>query len=169
MVDLTGQRFGRLVVLRRGDRRSGAGNLYWMTRCDCGVEAERLGYDMLRGRTTSCGCYRRELRTTHGMSKTLAYRSYVERRRNSRKGKMDASDVAETIRKMERVAACVYCGSTHDLTMDHVIPLCRGGAHTPDNIVPACRSCNSRKHSHLLGEWLPESWGEVCILSQPAI
>ena len=41
---------------------------------------------------------------------------------------------------------CAYCGKKPAaLTQDHVIPLSRGGSHTPENIVPACRSCNSRK------------------------
>lgn len=33
---------------------------------------------------------------------------------------------------------------------DHVVPLICGGAHSADNIVPACRSCNSRKNSRSL-------------------
>jgi 5-methylcytosine-specific restriction endonuclease McrA len=41
---------------------------------------------------------------------------------------------------------CVYCKKPQQrLTMDHLTPLSKGGAHTASNIVPACRSCNSRK------------------------
>jgi len=41
---------------------------------------------------------------------------------------------------------CVYCGrATRDLTLDHVVPRHRGGPHTWDNLVAACRSCNHRK------------------------
>ena len=43
---------------------------------------------------------------------------------------------------------CVYCGrKMKRLTQDHLTPLSKGGAHTKHNIVPACQSCNSRKHS----------------------
>ncbi|MDP9381662.1 MAG: HNH endonuclease [Chloroflexota bacterium] len=41
---------------------------------------------------------------------------------------------------------CQYCGKlTKDLTLDHVVPKSRGGSHTWDNLVSACKSCNHRK------------------------
>ncbi|MCC7103778.1 MAG: HNH endonuclease [Chloroflexi bacterium] len=41
---------------------------------------------------------------------------------------------------------CQYCGvKTRDLTLDHVVPRHRGGKHTWDNLVSACRACNHRK------------------------
>ncbi len=41
---------------------------------------------------------------------------------------------------------CQYCGvRTKDLTLDHVIPRHRGGKHTWENLVSACRACNHRK------------------------
>ena len=40
---------------------------------------------------------------------------------------------------------CAYCGAKGKMTQDHVIPLSLGGTHTVDNVVPACRSCNSAK------------------------
>lgn len=42
---------------------------------------------------------------------------------------------------------CLRCGSTDDLTKDHVVPLSKGGAHSIDNLQPLCRSCNSWKHT----------------------
>lgn len=49
---------------------------------------------------------------------------------------------------------CAYCGRDVDkLTMDHVIPLTRGGGHVRENVAPACLSCNSSKHTRLLSEW----------------
>ena len=48
---------------------------------------------------------------------------------------------------------CQYCGlKTRDLTLDHVIPRHRGGPHTWDNLVTACRSCNHRKGGKALEE-----------------
>lgn len=41
---------------------------------------------------------------------------------------------------------CVYCGrQMQRLTMDHLTPLSQGGSHTKQNVVPACKSCNSKK------------------------
>lgn len=46
---------------------------------------------------------------------------------------------------------CAYCLSSEvKLTMDHVIPILRGGQHTRDNIVPACKPCNSKKKDRLI-------------------
>jgi 5-methylcytosine-specific restriction endonuclease McrA len=48
---------------------------------------------------------------------------------------------------------CVYCQVEGRMTMDHVVPISRGGAHDPSNIVPACKSCNSKKYNRLPSEW----------------
>jgi 5-methylcytosine-specific restriction endonuclease McrA len=48
---------------------------------------------------------------------------------------------------------CQYCGrQTNDLTLDHVIPRHRGGSHTWENLVAACKACNHRKGGKLLEE-----------------
>lgn len=48
---------------------------------------------------------------------------------------------------------CQYCGSMHgDLTLDHVTPRSRGGAHTWENLVTACRACNHRKGGKTVNE-----------------
>lgn len=48
---------------------------------------------------------------------------------------------------------CQYCGSrTNDLTIDHVMPRSRGGPHSWENLVSACRTCNHRKGGKTLAE-----------------
>lgn len=51
-------------------------------------------------------------------------------------------------------APCFYCGGQSD-SLDHVVPVSRGGRHEPENVVAACRRCNSSKHDRLLSEWKP--------------
>lgn len=66
-LDLTGQQFGSLTVLRRGQRKAAVGrHVYWLCRCACGKETEvRAGG--LRGGQKTCGCV---VRRTHGMTGT---------------------------------------------------------------------------------------------------
>lgn len=50
---------------------------------------------------------------------------------------------------------CAYCNQPFNkLTMDHFRPVSKGGTHTIDNVVPACQSCNSRKHDALIFDWI---------------
>ena len=56
--------------------------------------------------------------------------------------------------KMLLPQACCYCASRDHLSVDHLIPTKRGGANTGDNIVWACRSCNSSKCAADALEWL---------------
>ena len=78
--DLSGQRFGRLVVVERVANR---GTLaMWRCICDCGKETTVYATNLRRGFTKSCGCYRRECELkrveeqvkTHGETKTRLYR-----------------------------------------------------------------------------------------------
>jgi 5-methylcytosine-specific restriction endonuclease McrA len=51
---------------------------------------------------------------------------------------------------------CHWCGGSFppaELTMDHIVPLVRGGSSSRGNVVPACKECNSRKKYLLPLEW----------------
>jgi hypothetical protein len=58
--------------------------------------------------------------------------------------------------KMVLPQACCYCGSREFLSVDHLIPTKRGGANSGDNLVWACRSCNSSKCARDALEWMAE-------------
>ncbi len=55
-LDLTDRKFGKLTPLKRLENRK------WLCRCDCGNEIEAFTSNLTRGHTTSCGCYREEVR-----------------------------------------------------------------------------------------------------------
>jgi len=59
------------------------------------------------------------------------------------------------MRKIQK-GVCHYCLNPvgrESLTMDHVVPLSRGGKTTKGNIVPACKTCNNKKKYLLPIEW----------------
>lgn len=71
-------------------------------------------------------------------------------------------DKARELRKSRwwsiRVAQglCHYCGNRflpEELTMDHIVPVVRGGKSTRGNLVPACKECNNKKKYLLPIEW----------------
>jgi hypothetical protein len=56
--DLTGQRFGRLVVRGRAPSPNTNRDAYWLCQCDCGGNKEASTSSLRRGKTPSCGCLR---------------------------------------------------------------------------------------------------------------
>ena len=79
-VNLTGRRFGRLLVLGYHGK-SHHSKSTWVCLCDCGVKRVIVGGSMMTGLTQSCGCYLlqriTEAKRTHGKSGTLDYNLWV--------------------------------------------------------------------------------------------
>ena len=48
---------------------------------------------------------------------------------------------------------CWKCGTCENISLDHVIPISKGGTHSVGNMISLCRSCNSSKSNKLLSEW----------------
>lgn len=88
--------------------------------------------------------YCAEYRKTHKAEKWAS-----ESQRRARKaGNGGSHTAAEWREKVERLGhKCYYCGKGGKLTKDHVLALKRGGTDDIDNLVPACRSCNSSKNA----------------------
>lgn len=54
---------------------------------------------------------------------------------------------------------CYYCGGQFrpaELTMDHKVPVIRGGRSTRSNLVPCCKPCNNEKKHLLVSEWITQ-------------
>lgn len=77
LIDMTGQRFERLVVLKRAPIEKGK-KPKWICQCDCGNITIVTRKHLLDGSTKSCGCYRkdwsREHNTKHGFGRTRLHR-----------------------------------------------------------------------------------------------
>lgn len=48
---------------------------------------------------------------------------------------------------------CCWCGLHQATTIDHFLPISKGGTHSPSNLLPACNSCNGRKQARDPCEW----------------
>ncbi len=71
-----------------------------------------------------------------------------------RDGTMQVGSLVDEERvKLVIERGCAYCGATGALAVDHLMPKFRGGVESADNIVWACRSCNSQKGTSDVAEW----------------
>lgn len=71
--DLTGMRFGRLIVICQ-DHVDAYRKIYWKCQCDCGNIAIVRGNALKSGNTQSCGCLKHEIRNVkHGMTNSRLY------------------------------------------------------------------------------------------------
>lgn len=87
LIDLTGQRFGRLVVMGKAANEAETDHhAMWKCRCDCGKETAVRGTLLRRGSVKSCGCLSKEMvreritvhNTTHGESYTRLYSIWAD-------------------------------------------------------------------------------------------
>lgn len=80
--DITGLRFGKLVVLRLAKERNKFGNLMWVCRCDCKTKVTVAGANLQSGNTRSCGCLFREAliarNTKHGLRHTPEWHIWAQ-------------------------------------------------------------------------------------------
>ena len=88
----------------------------------------------------------------------MTYEIDVTSEENIKKEKEKARKLRRTHwweRKIQR-GVCYYCNrmvGREELTMDHLVPLSRGGKSKKGNVVPACKECNNKKKYLLPVEW----------------
>lgn len=76
-IDLTGKRFGRLVVIKRAEHEK-YGRVAWECLCDCGKKTVVNTNTLKSHHTQSCGCFLKEMRFTHGMHSTRLYGTWAK-------------------------------------------------------------------------------------------
>ena len=173
--DLTGRRFGRLLVVKWVDTNITPSNKYgqfrWECLCDCGKTVILQDRSLLRGSSVSCGCFRAErsrkppgVATLHSL-----YCSYRCRAKNHN----FAFDLSEEQFNNLVSKNCQYCGSPparHTLAkgnrcsqewVEKGAILCNridrinsSEGYTIDNCVPCCIVCNEMKMDRTLEEFL---------------
>ena len=80
--DLTGQRFGRLLVLKKSDEniQKKSKLIIWHCICDCGNEVDIRSQDLRSGKIQSCGCLHKDIISTHGLSRNRLYQIWIDMR-----------------------------------------------------------------------------------------
>lgn len=162
-LDLTGERFGRLVVISRegSKKKEKASWSTWKVRCDCGKEKVVIGSVLLRGDTQSCGCLHKDvvsLPAGQAVYNSLL-RGYIDNacRRNLKWG------LTEKQFKVLISQPCHYCNSLPARVFRKRLigSFCCNGVdridnslgYTPDNVVAACRVCNRAKGTLTYAEY----------------
>ena len=74
-LDLSGQRFGRLIVIERVGKNKYR-KVYWLCQCDCGNITKAQAHHLKSGVTQSCGCLHKEIITKHGHVRGKKSRTY---------------------------------------------------------------------------------------------
>jgi len=84
------------------------------------------------------------------------FRSYVSKSHNKRRvflsGGKSYLILDKELTRLYR-SCCALCASVNNITIDHIIPVARGGNHSIGNLQPLCKSCNSRKKARFISEY----------------
>lgn len=183
-IDMTGRRFGRLLVIAEAGRNKHRA-VMWRCRCDCGAESIVRAQYLRSGHTTSCGCWKREVPGTwtlkHGQSNSRLYKIWRNMVRRTTDpnfpdypnyGGRGITVCQEWRESFEAFARDM--GPTHrnDLTLDRID---NEGSYEPDNCrwATAIEQARNKRSNRLItfdGKTMPVSaWAEHTGISGPAI
>jgi len=113
----------------------------------CGRDVDRL----LFGSYCSFTCKSRDNRKKDKKPPTTGSRARKVRIRGMVKNYTSA-DWQKVLAHFD--SRCAYCGKPGHMQQEHFLPVHLGGHYTPDNIIPACAGCNSKKKEKDPFEWL---------------
>lgn len=163
LIDLSGERFGKLFVIRQGERKSG--RIAWECKCDCGNVVNVIGKTLRNGSTTSCGCARREVSsrkaTKHNMCGSKLYYAYWNMKKRCYNKKSDHYKWYGNEGKVicdewlgeggfERFADwSLMNGYDDSLTIDRID---NSKGYSPDNCrwVTPKQNCRNKRNNHLI-------------------
>lgn len=101
--------------------------------------------------TPVCAICTQSLKRMEIYARDLSLRAYTvaaaTAQRDRKRGYQGPPLTPEVVEEVMRVGQCSYCGASDHLSVDHIVPLSRGGTHEPTNLTCACRVCNSAKRA----------------------
>lgn len=156
-LDLTGQRFGRLLALEDVGRDKKQ-SVLWMCTCDCGNKITVNADSLRSGNTKSCGCYHK-IRTRELFCKppeeTGLQKVFCDYRKSAR-NKQLRFELSKEEFKILIKSNCYYCGDTpsnhltqhgHPFKYQGINRLDNMQGYIPGNVVPCCIRCNKWKNN----------------------
>ncbi|MCK4528218.1 hypothetical protein KAW18_12675 [candidate division WOR-3 bacterium] len=118
IIDLTGKRFGRLIVKEEAGRNK-QDRITWLCKCDCGNEKVIAGHDLQNGGTKSCGCYKEELMFREGKNNSNYNTNLTDEERQLARNIPGYTEWRKAILKRDN-HKCVICGSKKNLIAHHL-------------------------------------------------
>jgi 5-methylcytosine-specific restriction endonuclease McrA len=159
--DYTNIKFNSLTAIKPvGTSKCSSSGRLWLFKCDCGAEKVLPIGRVKYGHAATCGHWRREFAVCHPTRQHAGNglcKSCVRTERQKRiKEASDGTVTAEILKTIYAQSICFYCQqeiSPKYRTIDHKLPIIRGGKHSIDNICMACKDCNYRKHDKTVEEY----------------
>lgn len=154
--DRIGERHGRLLVLSFAGLTKDKRCSLWLCRCDCGVTKTVRATILREDSAQSCGCFRREKGTTHGLSETKTYQVWLRMKDRCRPGSSKRRYYYD-----KGVTVCASWASSYVTflrDMGECPPGCtldridNDGLYAPKNCrwVPHSVQCNNRSSNRLI-------------------
>ena len=178
-IDLTGQRFGRLMVISRSPNRKNW-RAMWLCQCDCGKKKIIRADNLRRGLTKSCGCLVGEWSKNNPPNKKYKLglanmHALISKYKTGAKKRGLKFELTEE--RFEEITQrdCFYCGTKPNNVAN--IKSCNGSytyngidrvdnnkGYIIDNVVTCCYICNRRKGKSNLQEykdWIERSYNNI--------
>lgn len=180
LINLIGQKFGRLMVIKRVGSDLKNRNPMWLCKCACGKEKIIRGDNLKNGKTKSCGCLNKEspnnkMRLNPGLANMrnsiINYKRHAKQR--GLRWNLTEKQFAEITQQ-----DCYYCGakpnnlSKHKESFGEYIyngldRIDNNKGYVIDNIVPCCKDCNRSKYKRTLQEykdWIKSSYNKMLLV-----
>ena len=164
VIDLTGQKFERLTVIKRSYPNKDYGKAMWLCKCECGIEKIICGCNLRNGRIKSCGCLLRENRGKKISPGLASIRQVIScYKRNAKRRGFEYNLTEEQFKEITQ-QDCYYCGekpnniqkayhNNGDYTYNGIDRIDNNKGYTIDNVVSCCFTCNRAKDKHTVKEF----------------
>jgi len=184
-IDLTGKRFGRLVILNKSIQRGNKGQIKWDCICDCGNYHTVTGESLRSGRSKSCGCLRKEYIPPNKKEDRFEFlRMRLYKNIIIKRSKQIDKPYGLLYEKFCELIKqpCYYCGDIdtnyiqdystkqNKFISDTVIyyngidRVDNNLGYLETNVVPCCKRCNSAKndmHIHEFYKWIKRVYKNI--------